>query len=83
MIFGILVDPKSRDSLNQILNQNGIGTRICWPPVHTQDYHKKFLGGNFPNAESIGSRIINVPIGNGITEADLGYVTDILNKNIK
>jgi perosamine synthetase len=80
MLFAILLSSKKRNQLNNYLNSNGIETRICWPPVHKQKYHSKLFKGNFPNSEKIFSRIINLPMGNGLTEEETMFVIKIIKK---
>lgn len=74
MIFGVLIGKRKRDYIIQYLKKNGVDTRVCWPPVHTQEYHRKIFNGAYPNSEHIASRIINLPIGNMISEDDVNYV---------
>lgn len=83
MIFGVLTNKKKRDYIRQYLKNNGIDTRVCWPPVHTQEYCRKIFHGNYPNSEHIASRIINLPIGNRISEGDVNHVVRTLKKALK
>ena len=79
MLFGILTHPKDRDRINKILNKNHIETRICWPPVHMQQYHSKiFKTRKIKNAEEIYSRIINLPMGNGLDLSDVMKVSKVV-----
>ena len=79
MLFGILTHPKDRDRVNKILNKNHIETRICWPPVHIQQYHSKiFKTGKIKNAEEIYSRIINLPMGNGLDLSEAMRVSKVM-----
>jgi len=80
MIFGVLVDKDKRDAIIKKLNENGIGTRICWPAPHKQGYHTGLFSGSYPNCEEISSRIINLPMGNALTVADIEYVCRIFNE---
>lgn len=80
MLFAILVSSKNRNSLNNYLNNHGIETRICWPPVHKQKYHSKFFKQSFPNSEKIFSKIINLPMGNGLSEEDAMLVVENITK---
>jgi dTDP-4-amino-4,6-dideoxygalactose transaminase len=80
MLFAILVSPKKRNSLNNYLNTNGIETRICWPPVHKQKYHSKIFNDSFPNSEKIFSKIINLPMGNGLSEDNAMFVVESIKK---
>lgn len=79
MLFAILVNSKKRNKLNSYLNQNGVETRICWPPVHMQQYHSKiFKTGKIKNAEEIYSRIINLPMGNGLDLSEAMRVSKVM-----
>lgn len=83
MLFGVLVKNKNkRDAIIENLNQNNIGTRICWPPTHNQEYHSTIFKGSYPNAELLGSRIINLPMGNALTEEDVRYVVATFKKSL-
>lgn len=83
MIFGVLTDKRKRDYIIKYLKKNGVDTRICWPPVHTQEYHKKIFNGKYPSSEQIASRIIDLPIGNMLSEEDISYVIKIFKKALK
>lgn len=84
MLFAILVKPKFRNKLNKFLNQKNIETRICWPPVHKQKYHSTI----FPNTKLVGSeeifsKIINLPMGNGLSKNEVLHVCNMLKNGLK
>lgn len=83
MLFGVLFDKNKRNKINNFLNKNGIETRICWKPVHLQKYFQSEKKYRLPNTESIFSRIINLPMGNGLTEKDAYVVTKTIKKFLK
>lgn len=83
MLFGILVSKKKRNKLNIHLNKKGIDTRICWPPVHKQPYHSKIFNKRLVGAELIYSRIINLPMGNGLTENQVSRIIENVNQGMK
>jgi dTDP-4-amino-4,6-dideoxygalactose transaminase len=83
MLFGVLVDPSKRDEIIKKLNENGVGTRICWPATHLQSYHSKLFKGSWPVTEKLSSSIINVPMGNALTMEDVEYVCEVFNKVIQ
>src|SRR3990167_8121122 len=84
MFFPIFVDERRRDDINRFLNDNGIGTRICWIPVHQQKFHEQFFHGqSYPIAEELGRRNITLTIGNGITEEQVTYVVEKLKEALK
>jgi len=78
MLFSILVPKKQRNSLNTFLNTTGIETRICWLPVHKQTFHSKIFKLELKNSEIIYSKIINLPMGNGLTEKDVQIVINTI-----
>ena len=83
MLFGLLLNPKIRNKVNQFLNNNGVETRICWRPIHLQKYFLKNKKYNLPFSEQIFSKIINLPMGNGLSEEDVKKVSIITKKAIK
>ena len=81
MLFAMLVTPKKRNKLKEFLWKNGVDTRICWLPVHKQPYHSKLFNQNrLPESELIYSKIINLPMGNGLSEKDANHVVDLIKK---
>lgn len=86
MLFGILFDKNNRDKMNNFLNKNGIETRICWRPVHLQKYFNNKKTYSLKNSEIIYSRIINLPMGNGLEQEDVMKVSSVvkkINSNLK
>lgn len=83
MLFGVLFDKNKRNKINNFLNKNRIETRICWKPVHLQKYFQSGKKYRLPNTESIFSRIINLPMGNGLTENDAYVVTKTIKNFLK
>jgi len=83
MLFGILLKPKIRNKVNQFLNNNGIETRVCWRPIHLQKYFPKNKKYCLPFSEEVFSKIINLPMGNGLNEEDVKKVSIITKKAIK
>lgn len=80
-IFAIRTD--ERDRLKNYLEEKGIGTNIHYPiPIHLQKayadlgYHK----GDFPAAEEIANTELSLPMYYGMTEDQIQYVIDQLNR---
>ena len=80
MLFGLLTPKKYRNSLNKYLQKNRIDTRICWLPVHKQPYHGKIFDIKLKNSEDVFSKILNLPMGNGLTEKNCQIVIDTIKK---
>jgi perosamine synthetase len=75
-MYSILVKNDSiRDKLMQSLERGGIETRTFFYPVHKQPYYaSRFAKEDFPAADDISRRGINLPSGNGLTEEEVSYV---------
>lgn len=85
MLFMCLAKDKStRDRLNKFLNERGIDTRIPWPPVNLQPYHRAILGDlRCPNAESVYERVLSLPIGNAISETEAYRVIQVVKESFE
>lgn len=72
-----------RAELEKYLNENGIGTNKHYPiPMHLQDCYKDlgFHKGDFPIAEEISETELSLPMYYGMTDAEVEYVVDKVNK---
>ena len=72
-----------RDDLINYLNNNGISTLIHYPiPIHLQISYKDlgYKVGDFKVAETISKTVLSLPIWYGISEDELNYVVNVLNK---
>jgi perosamine synthetase len=78
MLFMCLAkNSAERDALNKFINENGVDTRIPWPPAHVQPFHKKKLGNiNCPNSDNLYGRVLSLPIGNAIDESQVNQVVE-------
>lgn len=78
MIFMALCrDRAERDAYVHWLNTHGIDTRIPWPPVHAQPYYVSRFGPSaYPFADAAFSRVLSLPIGNGLSLEQIRYVAD-------
>ena len=80
-IFGIRCT--ERDELEKHLNDAGIGTNKHYPiPMHLQECYKDlgFVKGDFPIAEEISLTELSIPMYYGMTDDEIGYVIDEINK---
>jgi len=80
-VFPIRTD--YREELKNYLKINGIDTLIHYPiPIHLQKAYK-YLGykvGDFKVAETISKTVLSLPIWYGMSEDEVNYVINILNK---
>jgi dTDP-4-amino-4,6-dideoxygalactose transaminase len=74
-LFPILVDNDQmkvhRDEIIEILKEKNIGTSVLFQPLHLHSYYQENWGtreGDFPVAEDVFSRVINLPVSPALTE---------------
>ena len=80
-IFGIRC--QRRDELENYLNENGIETNKHYPiPIHLQKCYRElgFKEGDYPVAEEISRTELSIPLYYGMTESQIQYVIDKINK---
>lgn len=80
-VFGIRCMERNR--LEEWLNQCGIGTNKHYPiPIHLQECYKGlgYQEGDFPVAEEISRTELSLPMYYGMTEEELDYVIDAINR---
>ena len=80
-IFAIRCD--YRDELEKYLSQNGIMTNKHYPiPIHLQKCYKDlgYKEGDFPIAEKISKTELSLPIFYGMSEQEIEFVVDRINK---
>ena len=74
-----------RDTIQQALNSENIGTGIHFVALHLHDYYARIYGyrrGDFPNAEYVSDRTISLPLSAKLTDQDVGDVIAGLQKVI-
>lgn len=76
-----VVEVDDRDAVRARLAERGVGTNLCYtPPMHLQP---AFAGlgrprGSYPVAEAIADRLLGLPIGPHMGEAEQDYVIERL-----
>ena len=72
-----------RDKLRKHLTEYGIGTQIHYPvPCHLQNAYKE-LGlprGSFPLAEQYAAEILSLPIYPELSDDEVGFVAEVINR---
>lgn len=81
-MFTILLrEAEKRDSAILKLAEAGIETRPVFTPMHQQPIYKKQERKNsYPISDIIGKRGINLPSGNTLTDEEITYVCDNLER---
>ena len=80
-VFAVRCD--ARKKLQDHLSDNGIGTLIHYPiPMHLQKAFSdmNYKKGDFPVAESISETVLSLPLFIGMTDEQVEYVVDKLNR---
>ncbi|MFA6459158.1 MAG: DegT/DnrJ/EryC1/StrS family aminotransferase [Candidatus Paceibacterota bacterium] len=80
-IFSVRCD--RRDELQKFLLENGIKTMIHYPiPPHLSNAYKRlgFKKGDFPITEKYADIQLSLPLYNGMTEQEVEYVVETINK---
>jgi perosamine synthetase len=72
--FDILVE--DRDSLQKYLKDHNVGTRIFYPPLHSEPAYG--LDGSFPATEDISRRGLWLPSSSNLTDEDIVYICDCI-----
>lgn len=76
----------SRDKIVDELTNEGIETRLSFPPVHTQPYYvQKFSyeKNDYPNSLKAWEKLINLPISPNLSEIDQEYVMEKTSSIVK
>lgn len=83
--FSNNIPAKKRDELIEILTKKGIGCGEYFPPIHLEPFYQKmgFKKNQFPITEEIAKRTIALPFYNNLTEENIKYIANLINKFIK
>ncbi len=84
-MYTITVDKKIMNKLVENLNKMNIGASVHFdPPVHLQEYYKNFeVRENLKNTEKLSNSIVTLPMYVNISEEEIHYVVDSLQKSFK
>jgi len=88
-LFPILVKDGKRDALHDYLQENGVGTVIHYPiPPHMQECYSHVKWNmekgkclSLPITEQIHNEELSLPIGPCITEEEVKYIVELINKS--
>jgi len=88
-LYTLLIDKDKagidRDTFQDLLYQDNIGTGIHFLAIHLQKYYKKTFGfkrGDFPNAEYISDRTVSLPFSAALSDQDVDDVIRSVKKII-
>lgn len=73
--------PLNRDELVDKLKENGIGTSVHFIPNHQQSYYRSRYGEKtLPVTEKVFSQILSLPFYEDLSEEEITYITENVNK---
>lgn len=73
---------KRNDFVDKLIKEN-IGSGVHFSAIHLHEFYRKTFGykkGDFPNAESVGERILSLPLGANLTDQDVADVIKAVQK---
>lgn len=78
----VLPEDAVRAEFMEKMKERGIGCGVHYPPIHLFQLYRErgFKEGMFPVAESVGRRIVTLPLFPKMTEADVERVVDAVLK---
>ncbi len=76
-----------REKFKQKCREKGVkcGGEVYWPPLHLQPIYQKLMKtkeGDYPVAEEMGRRMVELPMYTQMTEEEAGYVVDVIEQVI-
>lgn len=76
-----VIRTENREELQKYLLENGIKTIIHYPvPPHKQKAFSKIYNLSFPVTEQIHNEVLSLPMSPVLTEEEVGFIVEILNK---
>ena len=77
---------EKRDRAIGLLREQGVSCSNYFPCIHLESFYRESLGcreGMFPVAEDVSMRTIALPFHNRLTDAEIEYVADRLERTLK
>lgn len=76
-----VVRVEDRVKFQKYLSDNGISTLIHYPTaIHKQKAYEEYNIAKFPIAEKYASEVVSLPMFYGLSDAEIDYIVDIINK---
>lgn len=74
--------PAGREQLMDYLQSKGIGSAIHYPkPIYQQPLYRELgLEGHCPASEDVSSRVLSLPVHPSLSESELEYIAETLNR---
>ncbi|MCQ4814651.1 DegT/DnrJ/EryC1/StrS family aminotransferase [Cloacibacillus evryensis] len=78
-----VIQTEKRDALQKYLNDSGIATQIHYPvPPHMAEAYIElgYETKDFPITEKMSNTVLSLPLFNGISEKEMAFVVNVINK---
>jgi len=75
-----------RDHVMKVLQNNQIGCRPYFTPIHLQPFYREMFGykeGDFPVTELAGRTSIAIPFHNHLTREEVEYVAEVIEEGLR
>ncbi|MAZ77924.1 MAG: UDP-4-amino-4,6-dideoxy-N-acetyl-beta-L-altrosamine transaminase [Legionellaceae bacterium] len=89
-LFAPLINPEkagmTREMFMEKMKEQNIGTGLHYHAVHLYPYYREHFGfkpGDFPHAETIGERVVSLPLFPSMTEDEQDRVIDAMRRVIE
>jgi perosamine synthetase len=67
---------KKREALMQFLKENGIGSRVMYPPINKQLAYR--MAGNHPVSDKVGTQGLWLPSGSRLTNEEITTICSVI-----
>lgn len=85
-LYTVLMEPgttlEKRKATIQSLNENGIGSRPLWHPIHGLPPYQDCQAYDIEHANDLYLRAVSIPSSVGLTDADLERSIDVIRRTI-
>jgi dTDP-4-amino-4,6-dideoxygalactose transaminase len=78
LVVVVLPESVDREDVRAALTASGIQTSVHYPPVHTFTAYAGTSGRPLPHTESVGPRLLSLPLYPDLSDENLELVTDRL-----
>ena len=85
-LYIIQLQTGNRDAFVESLREENIECSVHYIPLHLFEFYQKQYGysvGDFPNAEEVFERVVSLPLHPGLTESDVHFVIDAIDKILR
>jgi dTDP-4-amino-4,6-dideoxygalactose transaminase len=74
---------EKRPRIMESLKEKGVETRAYfYPPVHEQDFFRRFSTRSLPRTEDLSRRVLTLPFFTTMTYEEMDYLVDCLARSI-